>query len=239
MGNLNLVDLFKWKRSVDVIDDKGTVVGTVWIRVLGDWDLQQAYKLARAASNKKRLALRDPSTLDYIDEVLPVEEFTREEKCEVIRSANQGTFINDAATAVVRPDLPKMEEISSNPDNPSLEDQEEFDKLLNQQQDKYEEAIQKYIDERMGVLNKQLEKLPDKELTKQAMEQISNVVPFSIFMDELNTQKILRGTYLDEFCKERAFNTEEEVRDLHQLVKQQLVQAFGLLDIGPDDIKNS
>lgn len=236
---LNLKELFKWKSKVDILDENNNIAATVWVRVLGDWDIQQAYKLSRAASNLKRLALRDSSTLDYQDEVLPVQDFTREEKYEVIKSARQTSIIGEATVAIERPELPKIEEIAPEPDAAGLEDLEKLDKITDKIERDYQRDIENYVNERMAILNHELEDMSDEELSSLAMKEVSNVVPFSIFMEELGLQKIFRGTYLDEYCKERAFDSIEEVRDLHSLVKQQLLNAFSALELNPDEVKNS
>lgn len=234
----SLVDLLKWKKSVSLKDAKEKEVATVWVRVLGDFDIQQAYKISRAASNKKRLALRNPETVDYLDEVLPVEEFSREDKCEIIRTARRTTFTSEALVKVEREELPKIEEVAKEPDAASLEDQEELDKLIDKQNAEYSKALEEFVEDRIGVLNKELEAKTDEELTTLAVQEISNVIPYSIFMDELNNQKLFRGTYQDEGCKERVFKDIEEVYNLHPLIKTQLIAAFSDLEMTPDEVKN-
>lgn len=234
----SLSDLLKWKKSVSLVDENNKELMTVWIRVLGDWDTQQAFKAARVASNNKRAHLRDPSTSDYQDEVLPVEEFSREDKCEVIRTARRTTFTSEAFAKIEREDLPKIEEVAKEPDAPSLEEQEELDKLIEKQNNDYGKSIDAYIEDRLKVLDKELESYNDEELTKLAIYEISNVIPYSIFMEELNAQKLLRGTYMDEKCKERAFQEESDVYNLHPLIKAQLISAFSELELNPDEIKN-
>jgi hypothetical protein len=235
----SLIDLLLYKKEVELINPvNNKPIKKVWVRVLGDFDLTRAYKVARIASSKKRLALRDPNTEDYQDEVISVKDLTREEKEDIIKTAKTTAFIAEGQSSVEREDLPKIEEVAIDPDAAGLEDLETLDKREKEIDESYRKRLQEYIETRLKELNASLEAKTEDEITDMAMYEISNVMPFSIFMNELAEQKILLGTFRDKSCKEKEFDSVEDIKNLPKLIKDQLTEAISALEVSYDEIKN-
>lgn len=235
----SLVDLLRYKEEVEIRHPKtGEVLRKVWVRILGDFDLNKAYKASRIASNEKRAALRNPETEDYKDEVLGLIELSRMEQVEVIKTARLASFATEAQVAVDRPELPKLEEIALDPDGPSLEELEKLDKEEEEVETTYQSKIQEYIDTKQKELEDELEKKSDKEILELAQIEISNVIPFSIFMNELTDYKLLYGVFKDHACKEREFQSIEDVKNTPSSIKDQIIFAMNRLELGQTEIKN-
>lgn len=235
----SLADLLRYKDDVDIIDPRtGKVVSKIWLRVLGDMDLTIAYKEARLASAEKREALRNPETKDYKDEVLGVADLTIEEQKDVIRASKLASIVNEASLAVTRPELPKIEEVAVEPDAPSLEELENFDKLELSIEEEYGKKIDEYIAQKTEVLNAELEIMSEEDLLKSAQEEVSTIIPFSLFLTELNAQKIFLGAYNNKECTDKTFATLDEFKQLPKPVQDQLFAAMTNLEISGPTIKN-
>lgn len=235
----SLIDLLLYKKEVEIINPiNKKPIKKVWVRVLGDFDLNKAYKASRVASNKKRLALRDSTSEDYQDEVMGVADLTREEKEDLVRTARMSIFVSEAQVAVKRPDLPELEEVAVDPDAASLEELENLDKTENKVEDEYQKKLQEYVTDKVNELNAELKEMSDEKLLEVASFEISNVVPFSVFVSELNDQKIFYGTFKDKYCKDREFDNLMDVKNLPREIKDILVETISNLEIGYDEIKN-
>lgn len=235
----NLTDLLLYKREVVVINPiNKKPIKTVWIRVLGDHDLNRAYKLARIASSKKREALRNPMSEDYQDEVLGVADLTRAEKEDIIKTSKASIFTTEAQAVVEREELPKLEEVSIDPDAASLEDLETLDKKDKEVEEKYRKSLQEYVLTKTKELEVELQSKSEEEITELASYEISNIIPFSVFMNELMEQKIFFGTFRDKACKEREFDTIEDVKNLPKIIKDKLSDEMSSLEMSYDEIKN-
>lgn len=235
----SLADLLRYKEQVVVRNPRtGKEVAKVWIRVLGDLDLTKAYKAARIASAEKRAALRNPETDDYKDEVMGVYDLDLPQRKDLIMTSKLSGIVAEASVAIERPDLPKLEEVAAEPDAASLEELERLDKLERETEEEYQKKIDEYIETKTTALSAELDALSEEELTEMAKLEVSNLVPFSMFVAELNAQKIFYGAYNDEACKERTFNTIEEFKQLPKTVQEALIIKMNELEISGQEIKN-
>lgn len=235
---VSIQDLLRYKDKVELKGEKDNVLMTVWVRVLGDWDLDQAYKHARTTSARKREILRDETSLDFQDEVLPTLNFSREDKIEMIQRARANQYQTEAFAKVIRGEKPTIEEIAVEPDAPTLEEQEKLDKAIAEVEEKYDQDLENYVKERVEASLGELNEMSDDDLTSTVKENVCSVIPFTAFVNELNAQKIIRGTYYDEACTKPAFKTMDEFKNIHSWIKQQLIEAIAKLEIAPHEIKN-
>jgi hypothetical protein len=235
----SLADLFLYKKEIEIINPKTKKpLKKVWVRVLGDYDLNKAYKSSRIASANKRKALRDPETDDYKDEVMGVVDLPFEEQLELIKAGRSSGFIAEAQSNVERPDLPELEEIAVDPDAPNLENLEKLDNEEEKTEKLYKDKLQEYVDAKTLELTNTLEQLSKEEVLKMAMYEVSNIVPFSVFMDELNIYKAVFGTFQDKTCKIHEFDTREDYQNLPKEIKDQILSAIVELELSGDDVKN-
>jgi hypothetical protein len=235
----SLVDLLRYKKELEIVDpNTKKVLKKVWIRVLGDLDLQKSYKVARLASASKREALRNPETDDYKDEVLGVADLSREDQIDVVRTAKLSNIIAEATVAVVRPDLPELDEVAFEPDAASLEDLEKLDTAESKVEKDYQTKIDEYINLRTEELTATLELLSNEELLKMAMEQVSVLVPFSLFMSELNALKAFYGTFQDQACKVKEFENTDDFKQLPRDLQEFITYSINQLEISGADLKN-
>lgn len=243
---LKIADLLRFRDEVTllypntdkpILDDKGKPV-VVYIRLIGDDDLEKSHKAARLASSDIRAQLRDPSTELYRDRVAPIITESRETCIEIIQSARSSNLDAEARSAVVRPDLPDLEEFAIDPDAPTLEEQEKMDTEVNALNTKYEEDVKDYVSVRTNQILDELKPLTDAEVAAQAAIEIVNITALAEFFTELMTQKIVRGAYTDKTFKEKAFDSFEEFRNADKNIKDQLISAYLKLEIDPEQLKN-
>src|SRR3990170_5609765 len=147
-----LVDLLRWKKEVLLKDISGNPLKSVYLRIIGDYDLQESYRLARIASSKKRALLRDTESDDYKDEVNILDEATPEQCLEIIMAAKSTAFENEAVSANERPELLGIDAVAMDPDAPTLEEQETLDKKREDAEQAYQKNLVEYVETKKAEL---------------------------------------------------------------------------------------
>ena len=238
MGTLS--KLLQYKKEVTIVDPKnGTEMAKVWVRLLGDQDLRDAYQKARIASSETRKALRDADSIMYKDAIAQLDDVPKENLIAIIVASQENNFQNEASVIVIREDLPTIEQISSRPDAPSLEEQEILDARIAETNKKYEDAVNEYIETRRAELQAAIAELPDEEIVVRAKNDLSNIQALESFVNELNDWRGYLGTYDDKECKNRSFDNIEDFKNSASELKAQIIAAYMELEVSTEEIKNS
>lgn len=241
---LKIVDLLRWRGSVELKDqydkpilDNGKPV-TVYLRVVGDQDLQNAYKVARIHSAEKRKQLRDSTSLEFKDQVEPIREASKEECIELIVTAREQNFGAEAYANTVRPEAVKLEEVAVDPDSPTLEEQEKLDAENAAVDAEFQAALAEYITSKKSQLADELALVELDELRKTAELEVSNITSLGLFLQAVQDYKMVYACYNDKAYKERSFDSIDEYRETLDIIKDQLLRKYAQLELGTDDIKN-
>jgi hypothetical protein len=239
MGKLS--QLLRWKTEYQfktVTNEDGSPL-KVWIRIIGDKDLEDAFKASRIASSKKRQILRDKTSDDYYSEIAPLDLADAEQCKEIIRAAKSSNLAAEAFSAVVRPDPVELSEVAIDPDAPTLEEQEKLDNDNEKQMKEYQDALAKFVETKVREIDTMLDSMEIDALREMAKEDMTILVPTSVFIEELAAQKTWRAVYMDEGCKVPAFDSADDFKQAASAIKDELVTAYKLVEIGPDELKNS
>lgn len=236
MGTLS--QLLRWRKEITLKDEQGNDIKKVWVRVISDHDLSEAYKLARVASAEKRARLRDVDSVDFKDEVLSFNEATEEECRALIRAARENAWTSQALSTVVRGDEVKLSEIAIDPDAPTLEEQEKLDAANKEVDEKYQKDLEEFSEQKRKEMEAELEKLSLEQLRVLAQAEATILLPLVVFMNELNDQKVWRSVYEDKEFIVRGFDSVEDFRETKEVLRNQVTQAYAELESGMEDIKN-
>ena len=233
-----LSDLFRYKKSVSINNPKtGKEETKVWIRLLGDEDIKETYRISRIASAAKRASLRDEESLDYKESIAQLQELSQTDLKELIVAEAENRFITEAPVLVDRENLPEIEEIAAEPDAPTLEEQEKFDKKVETQDEVFLKALSGYVDTKKAELRVELDALSEEEIFSRGKKTMENIQPLQVFAEELNNQRGFRATYIDKNCKIRGFTDIDDFKNADSSLKQQIIDAYEALDLSTDDIK--
>lgn len=240
---LKIADLLKWRKSVilkdydgnPILDGKNPV--EVWLRVIGDDDLDAAHRKARIASASKRKELRDNTSMAWKDRVEPIMGATKEDCAGVLMQYRTANLPAEARANIPREELPTIDEVSVEPDAPTLEEMENLDHETLAQEKRYQDALEDYINTRTEVIAAEIEAMDLDEIRTTTMEEISGVIALAEFFNVLLAEKVVRGAFTDKNCKEPAFESVEEFNAAETIIRQQLMDAYTELEYDPDAIK--
>ncbi|MFH1290663.1 MAG: hypothetical protein ABIH92_04615 [Nanoarchaeota archaeon] len=227
----DLAALLRWSKKLEIKDQSGNAVETVYVRLVGDLDYQEAQQYALIASRKLRKKLRDKTTINYNSLFLDLEEKSKEDLTFGILMAEMGSF-RDLAVEDLGDDVLKLPEYDS-----SLEEREEH-------QQKQEEVAQEKIDLLKAKMDEKYEERK-KELNNKSTEELQqiyvastiNVKCLEVFSTTFRDYCCFSGTYIDKFTK-KAFNSFEEYQNVVPMVKRQILDTYLSLEMSGEQLKN-
>lgn len=241
---LKIADLLKYRGEITLTDKAGNEIlyedkpVVVYLRLIGDQDLEESYKVARAASADYRAKLRDSNSLEYKERVLPVLEADEKQCIDIIKASRTSNIEAEARANTERPELPELAEFAQDADAPTLEEQEKYDAEIARIEKEYEDAVANYKQVREAVVEDELKDTLIDDLRTLAAIEIVAILTLPVFFNELMDQKLYRASYLDKTYRERAFDTVEEFKNADAVIKDQLITKYLELEISPDQIKN-
>jgi len=244
---IKISDLLRWKSEIilkeNLAEDAKPITKDgkpvkIYMRVVGDEDLQDAYKSARVHSATKRKALRDETSLEFKDQVLPVREATKEDCLELIKVARSQNFQSEAYANTERPDDIKLEEIAVDPDAPTLEEQEQLDAANAKLEEDFNKAIKEYIETKMTEIDAEFADISLENTRSIAELEVSNITSLSIFLQEVLDAKIVAACYTDKGYTEKAFTDIDDYRSSASIIKEQVSKAYMDLELKTEDVKN-
>lgn len=229
-----LAALLKWSRKLEVKDQKGDVVETIYVRLVGDLDYQEAQQYALIASRKLRKKLRDKTTVNYDSLFLDLEEKVKGDLVFGILMAEMGTF-RDLAIDELGTDILKTPE---NISNLSLEEREN-------QQDDQEKAAQEKVDilkakmeEKHDERKKELDTKSMKDLRKLFISSTINVKCLEIFSTTFRDYCCFVGSYFDSKFTKKAFTSFDVYQNMVTMVKRQILDTYLDLELSGEQLKN-
>lgn len=236
MGKLST--LLRWKIPYTIIDENDKPIAKVWLRIIGDDDAHEAYTFARLMSADYRAKMLTPGTVEYRENIEPLDTATEEQAKEIIIAGQTNNITSMAEVAVERPELPKLEEVAVDADAPTLEEQEKHDALIRKTNDDFEKAKETYINERKITLTAELQGKSIDELRESAKIEVVNVMALQTFITEVTEEKTWRSVYEDEECKIRGFDSIEDFKSAAETVREQLKTKYVELERNGENVKN-
>jgi len=227
-----IAKLFRWHRKVEI--KERNVSNTVWLRLVGDIDHQQAYQHALVASREMRKKLRDKDSLEYKASFLDLDD---REKSELVIGTllSEVTTIRDIAVEELGDELTKpIKEIEGD----SLEVQEKRQEAEDNLEKDRLQKLRDKMDEKSEQRREELEKLELDELKSMYVTASINMKCLEMFSSVFRDYCVFVGTYTDEKLTEKAFDSLEEFRNMVSTVKKQLLDAYLDLEITGEDLKN-
>lgn len=239
---LKLVDLLRWSKEVVLKDGAGQPIiqngheVKVWMRIIGDQDLEDSYKAARAASRRHRKFLQNRDSDEFMAGISIILEADHETCKILVSNGYVRNFNSEAFANVERPELPKIEEIAIDADAPTLEEQERLDTLTEEVNKGYLDALDQYVTTKKDALSSELDLLSLEDIRERAIEAMVDVLSMEVFLKELDMQKTSRSVYMDKTFKESAFDDVEDFRQFK--LNDFLISEYSALELNSDDVKN-
>ena len=224
-------NLFRWSRTVD-IKDGSKILATVYMRLVGDVDYQEARNVALKASKRLRVALRNKDSEEYKANLLDSMALTREEKLIGVNIYEMGDYRDEALMVTPEKAPPEL------PDNPTLEDQEKHQDALDKARTERAQALTDFMDKRSVARREEVSKLSGAEINDIYETALINAKCTEEFGRVFREYQVFRGTFDNKDFTTPSFSSYQEFTDSSLILKNQLTSAYIGLEISGEELKN-
>ena len=228
-NEVNIEKLFNWSRVFEIGEEENPIF--IYMKVLGDADLNKTRVHALRESAKLRRELRDPNSDQYLVAIRDKEDLSKEDlvNYNVIFSAREITQNVWKNVKVPYPKQPKSDA--------SLEEQERYQKEVDDYPKKKEEEFRKAINESESKLKKELQSKSDDDLYILYKKSVTNELCEQKAISAFKEMSVYLGCYKDDEFKDRFFESFEQLQNLEPAQKVEFLSAYQTLEMGTDEIK--
>ena len=228
-ADVDISKLFDWGNAYSF--EYGGNTYTVYVRVVGDADLNRARTYAIRESAVLRKNLRTSGSDDNLAYIPDKDIMTKEEiiNATLIGMTRDFTL---AAYREVKMNLPTEPNSEA-----SLEEKEEYQKEIDEFPTKREEAITKYVMNRVNEQRKELEKENYDILYNRFVNERVNQLCEEKMVNEFRSMCAYLGTYSDSGYHKKLFTTFEEFNNLPTVIKETFIDFYFSQDMDIDNLK--
>lgn len=231
VNDVDISNLFHWKKKASIVLETQSEPMEVYMRLVGDAEINRARIFALRRSAELRKKLKDEDSDEYFAFLYDSEDFEEEQLISFLILEES----RDLYTRIIKDiDFKKPKEL---PSDASLEDQEKYQEEI----DSYPQRLHEHVSEKV---KKEVQNLEDnyrnksradlyKLYKKSAINSLCEAEMYSMF----KAMCTFFGTFKDEEMKERLFSSFEEFENVPTKVKHQLLSEYDSLEITIDKLK--
>jgi len=231
VNDIDISKLFTWGGRIQLQDRGGDVQAEVFVRLLGDAEINRArvYALRRSAEMRKRLRLEDSD-----ERVAFIPEIDMLEKEQIV-----GGLINDKIKLLYQKidgevKVPAPKELKS---DATLEQQEEYQKAVDSYPQRRQEKIREILETMVEDERNRLLAL-EKEVLFTEFERVTvNSICENVMVQTFRDMCAFFGTFNNKEFTERTFEEIVEFDNFPREVKDQLVSFYLALEIDGAELK--
>jgi hypothetical protein len=229
VNDVDVQKLFNWFTSAEVYI-KGKPK-KFYIRLAGDADLGKARVFALRKSNEFRLKLKDETSDEFLALIGPKELFDKDSLISVILLHKVKEISREAYKTI---DVPFPKEPDSDAD---LEEQERYQKEVDEYEKKVKDLITKYIERRLEEIKLDLDKKSLDELYEIYKDEQTRSLCEGEMLKAFKQYCVHLNVFLDKNMTKRAFNSYDEFDNLPQEIKTQFLDIYDSLDLDVETLK--
>lgn len=233
-SDVDISQLFKWSTEVELADPKMDLHTKVYVRLVGDADLNRAraYALRRSAEMRKNLNTK--GTDEYIAFVNEVEDFEDKDTMATMVILLMLSDIQQEALRTVEVPEPKTLKSTA-----TLEEQEQYQTEVDEYPNIFREAIEKELEKIRKREEKRLKKLDEDALYKEYKGRLIDNLCSDEMNDSFYDMCVYYGTYKTDTFEKQAFVSFDAYRNSSGLIKETLKEAYKNLELGMGTLKKS
>ena len=229
----NDVDISKLFHYGDefVVTGQGTDTSTVFMRLVGDAEINRARIFAIRKSAELRKRLRTPDSDERIAFIPSLEDITKEELIQILVKYALSDFAREAIkeVAMIYPKEPSSDE--------PLEKHEQYQEIVDNFEKERNAKAEKLVSKKVKEYEKEL----GKESLESLLKKYENYVIASVCEQEMaNKFKemcVVFSTFKDKKYSIRAFPSYEVFENITPSIKRQLLDNYSILEISVDNLK--
>jgi NAD+--asparagine ADP-ribosyltransferase len=230
-NDVNIAQLFSWSKETAIADSHGNILSKLWVRLVGDADLNRARVFALRSSAELRIKLKDPKSDEHMAFIQDVTVVDKSNLVDVIvglslRDVTRNAYREVTVTIPKEPDS-----------DASLEKQEKYQKEVDDYPKKREEAIRKYLKKKVDELTEKYNQLSDEDLQKKYESLMINELCEQESFKKFKEMCVYFSIYKDKNFKTRMFSSFDEFDNIAPEIKEKLMNEYTSLELDTDTLK--
>lgn len=230
-NDVDISKLFDWGRVFVLENSDGKEEGLIYMKLLGDADVNRTRVYALRKSAELRRKLRDPNSDERLAAIKDIEDLSIDDIINYILVFSTREITQNAVKEVNVP-APKMPKSTA-----KLEVLEKYQQQLDAYNEKRKTAVDKYVQKEVKKLVEGLKSESKEVLYKKYEELLIQEFCEQAAFHAYEDMQVYLGCYKDDEYKEHFFKDLEEYDNLLAEQKALIRQAYNSLNIGTDDLK--
>lgn len=232
-NDVDISKLFAWGDKFSVMGRDGKPLTTVYMRLVGDAELNIARVFAIRTSADLRKKLRTEGSDERMAMIPDFTEFDKDQLINALVIYSMPDFTKEAVNEV---NVPYPVEPDS---DSSLEEQEKFQALVDSFDERRNTEIKKFLEKKVTALRKSLENSSTEQLIKDVEDLAIAQICESKMIEKFREYCAYAGSYKDKNYKTRLFADFYEFENLIPEIKNQFLEYYITLEIGIPELKKS
>lgn len=231
-NDVDISQLFKWTKEVEVTDPSTDQKFTFYLRLVGDNELGRARAYGLRKAGELRRKLRDETSDDYIAFVSDIQDFPDK---ETLVQAVIMLVGNEVQTEAIRnTDLREPKVPKSDAEQEVLE---VFQKELDEYEVKYWKLVEKEIERLVKKYNKTFMEKSMEELHETYRSLVANRLCTAEMTSSFYNMCVYFATYRDAAFKARLFKQFDDFDNTAPSLKTRLIDEYKRLEVGMEVLK--
>ena len=232
-NDVDISKLFRWGNKFNIIGRNGEVVTEVYIRLVGDAELNRSRVMAIRGSAELRKKLKEKDTDERLAFIPEFADIGREMAEQTLLLLYTRIFGQQATREV---DLPYPVEPKS---DASLEDQEKYQAEVDSFPERREQKVKEFIIKKLLEKEDELKTKSDEFIAREYERILINDLCEQEMIRLFRDHNIYLGSYSDQNFKQKLFGSFDEFVNLPTEIKQQFIDYYQSLEISVDFLKGS
>jgi hypothetical protein len=230
-NDVDISTLFKWSMKYTIVDLNDNPIKDVYLRVIGDADLNRSRVFGLRKSSELRKKLSDSNSDEYLAYIPDIDLIDINVLIETVLIFWAREY---AQTAVRELKLNLPVEPGS---DASLEEQEKYQEEIDNWPTMRENKIREFVEGKLDTKRKELQELPKETLYKEYLKMLVNRLCEDEMLSAYRNMCAYHSLYEDSKFTKKLFNSFEEFNNISTELKNQLVGAYISLEIDGEDLK--
>jgi len=230
-NDVDITKLFLWEGEVSIVDQHADEVKKVYMRLVGDKDLNKARVYSLRKSAELRTKLHTEGSDEYVAFIQGIALTSKESLIAGIKLLEMGDLSSDARrNALVKfPVEPSSDA--------SLEEQEKYQKKVDKFPEKFSGLVAKELEKLLKAEDKRLAKFSDDELFELYKALTINYVCQEEMGRNFTDMCVFLGAYKGKDYKKKLFTSFSKYENISTDVREQLREGYQQLELGMSELK--
>jgi len=233
-NDVDIEQLFRWKKEVIIEDVISNQSATLYLKLIGDSDVGRARTYALRKSSDLRRALKTPDSDERVSLLSEFSEFHEQPKETLISLALLLKLEDLQGQAIRSVDMDQPVPPASDSE---LEEQEEYQKRIDEFPKKFSEAVTKRMTKLEELEKERLNSLDLEILYKEYEQLMIGRLCIEEMSNRFYEMVIYYATFRDKNYRKLAFKSFADFQNASFNLKDKLVQEYKNLELGMGVLK--